>query len=184
MLKPLLSHNNNNNLWPCFHCNVSLLRSFPLQTSFLEKSSIFLDFISSFFTHTHHVTEFILQMLPGSFQLPYLRARSVLFYYTSLQHLTRSLVSSTSPNIHRFPRIKFSKVPCLVMSPCICTGRLKSPSSHPVGTSVAHIPPEFLESSIQWARSPLNYICEFFVITTSLQSNRQVLEAFSFSFFF
>lgn len=151
--------------------------SFPFITNFLEKSSIFLIFISSFFIHTHHVTESILQMLPGSTQPPYLRANVfILLYSAAFDSFPGFLLF---PEYSQISKVKFFKdfLPYNIF--LHLHGWPRIPSSHPTWTFYGPISTQasqyLLESSIHWACSPLNYNYLSFMTTTSFQSNLQVL---------
>lgn len=90
-----------------------------------------------------------------------------------------------SPEGSQISKAKFSVVPCLVMSPSICTGWSQIPSSYPSkafhGPNATQASWYSLEGFICSAWSPLDYNHSSFVTFTSLQSNLQVLETFFFN---
>lgn len=112
MLKPLLSNNNNSLtmlspqlehvlIFPFINKSLGKIINFPCFYFLISSHS------SCYCIHLADVTRILWTSIPKGTPIS-------LFHYTSLQHLTPSLASSSFQNIPRFPRLKPSKdsLPC------------------------------------------------------------------------
>lgn len=190
-LLPLsLKHIQTSPLWQAYNPLGMLSLQFeasltlPFTNSFLRKivhlpCPYFLFLHSHLSCHWIHLAN-VTRILPSLYQ----RAHPPLFYCT-LQHLIPSLDSSSSQNPPIFLRLSSPRIPCLVMSPCLCTGWPRIPSSHPrrdfYGSNSTQASRYLLNSPVViWTI----IICLSFGTATTLQNNLQVLVGDFFFFFF